>query len=459
MANVACSCGRTFDAPPGDAICPDCGSISEVPEEKIRVKCACGAAIAAPSRLAGKRVKCPKCSQPVALPAPEPEIDFAGPPVPSRDPAPMPVSPRAGEKPEQRKAAALVAAGAATPARPDPLPPEPAWRRPARWALALALLPLILSVFTADDNPLQRLRQMVERDPSLEKSLEKVRSIDDLRAALPDHRIEGAFHSGDTMAHWIYAAVSAAAFWALILVLYPLGRSTSQQLWLTGVFVGTIGIVFLIALQYIAAWTQGLILTGRSILIIFFYIIKFIGFSYRAALDPSNGFFLSMLGFTFGVGLCEELCKSIPLLWHFKNTATLDLRGAVVWGLAAGIGFGVSEGITYSSDNYNGVSTGGIYVVRFVSCVALHAVWSATNAIFLWWRQAELDAIDTWYEWFVPLLLALGPSMVLHGLYDTLLKRHMEVLALLTAVASFALFFILYERAVRDEAKLAPSPA
>jgi RsiW-degrading membrane proteinase PrsW (M82 family) len=399
------------------------------------VKCACGAAISAPSRLAGRRVKCPKCAQAVALPAPEPGIDFAAPP----------------ESPEPPARAVKPA--------PAPVPAEAGWRVYARWALALALVPLIISVFTPDDNPLERLQHMVEQDPKLEKKIGKVRSLDDLRAALPDHRIEGAFHSADTMAHWIYAIGSAVAFWAIILVLYPLGRSTSRQLWMTGVFVGTIGIVFLIAVQYVAAWTQGMILTGRSILIIFFYIIKFIGFSYRAALDPSNGFFLSMLGFTFGVGLCEELCKSLPLLWHFKKTATLDVRGAVVWGLAAGIGFGVSEGITYSSDTYNGVTTGGIYVVRFVSCVALHAIWSGTNALFLWWRQAELDAIDTWYEWFLPILLSLGPAMVLHGLYDTLLKKGMEIPALLSAAASFALFFFLYERAIRDEATLAPRAA
>jgi len=137
----------------------------------------------------------------------------------------------------------------------------------------------------------------------------------------------------------------------------------------------------------------------------------------------------------------------------------LDVRGAVVWGLAAGIGFGVSEGITYSTDYYNGISTGGIYVVRFVSCVALHAVWSATNALFMWKAQAEFDGIDTWYDWFLPLLKMLGASMVLHGLYDTLLKREVEVGALLTAVASFALFFWLYERTVREEAQLAPSAA
>lgn len=458
MARVSCSCGRAFDAPPGDAVCPDCGSITEVAEEKIRVKCACGAAIAAPSRLAGKRVKCPKCAQSVALPAPEPEIDFAAPLEPSPDPSPMPASPRAGEKPEKRRAAALVAAAGPPPAAPTP--PEPGWRRFARWGLALALVPLIISVLTPDDNPIERLQHMVERDPKLEKSIEKARNISELREALPDHKIEGSFHSGDTMAHWLYAFIAAAAFWGLILFLYPLGKSTSQQLWTTGLFVGTIGILLLLGLQYVASWTQGLMLTGRSILVIVFYIVKFIGFSYRAALDPENGFVLSMLGFTFGVGLCEELCKSIPLLWHYKKSTAstaLDVRGAVVWGLAAGIGFGVSEGITYSSDFYNGLTTGWIYVVRFVSCVALHAVWSATNAIFLYKRQAEIDGIDSWYEWFLPILLALAPSMILHGLYDTLLKREMEVLALVTAVASFALFFFLYERTIRDETRLAPA--
>jgi RsiW-degrading membrane proteinase PrsW (M82 family) len=281
--------------------------------------------------------------------------------------------------------------------------------------------------------------------------------------ALPEHRIEGAFHARDTAAHWLYALLSAGAFWGLILLLFPLGKASSKQIWIAGIFVGTIGILLLLGLQWVAMVTQGTWIRGRGILVILFYIIKFIGYSYQAADDPSNGFLLSMLGFTFGVGFCEELCKALPLLWHFKKAGSasqaLDVRGAVVWGLAAGIGFGVSEGITYSSDYYNGMSTGGIYVVRFVSCVALHAVWSATNALFLWKSQADFDGIDTWYGWFVPLLKTLGLSMVLHGLYDTLLKREMEIGALLAAVASFALFFWLYDRTVREETRLAPAAA
>ena len=51
----------------------------------------------------------------------------------------------------------------------------------------------------------------------------------------------------------------------------------------------------------------------------------------RACDDTPDDPKLHSIGFTFGVGLCEELCKSLPLLWHFKRTATLDVRGAVVW--------------------------------------------------------------------------------------------------------------------------------
>ena len=63
MADVRCACGKSFEAPPGDAICPGCGAVTEVPQERIRFTCVCGKALAAPARLAGKRVTCPACGQ------------------------------------------------------------------------------------------------------------------------------------------------------------------------------------------------------------------------------------------------------------------------------------------------------------------------------------------------------------------------------------------------------------
>lgn len=416
------------------------------PDDKIRVSCPCGAKLAAPARLEGKLIKCPKCRQPVHVGAvaSEADLDFRPLPEPeSEPPLPSPAAPTGFRViPEE--------------------PPEGA-KKYARWVLVAALLPLIISVFSKDDSEAREERTRVENAElftKLEADVEagKIHDLQELRtrlfSGLPGNRFKGAHVSRFSSIHWVYAIFSALAFWGFILLAFPMGKATSPQLWKVGVFIGTAGIFLLLAFQWIAMWTQNFNIMGRSILVVIFYIAKFVGYSYRAALDPENSFVLSMMGFTLGVGLCEEVCKALPLLLHFKGKATLDVRGAVVWGLAAGIGFGVSEGITYSSDYYNGISTAGIYVVRFISCVALHAVWSATAGLFLWRYQEQLQGMDEWYDVFKPVFWSLGTSMVLHGFYDTFLKKEMEVAALLTALASFALFFLLYDRYRAQEASL-----
>ena len=105
-------------------------------------------------------------------------------------------------------------------------------------------------------------------------------------------------------------------------------------------------------------------------------------------------------------------------------------------GLATGIGFGISEGIHYSSAFYNGVEGGLTYAVRFCSCVALHAIWSSGVALLMYANQDYLNEYD-WESigyFFVNYLLV---AMVLHGLYDTLLKKEMDLGALLVAFLSF----------------------
>ena len=66
--------------------------------------------------------------------------------------------------------------------------------------------------------------------------------------------------------------------------------------------------------------------------------------------------------------------------------------------------------------------TGGVYLVRFASCVALHAVWSASVAVAIFNLQYKVDTSE---PWLVAIRAALIP-MVLHGLYDTLLKKDMN---------------------------------
>lgn len=90
------------------------------------------------------------------------------------------------------------------------------------------------------------------------------------------------------------------------------------------------------------------------------------------------------------------------------NPATLKARGsgyaswrsAVFWGRVSGVGFGVSEGVNYCGycgycgghcgGHYNGVLGGRVYRVRFVSCVALHAIRTAAVGVGPRWRGPAL---------------------------------------------------------------------
>jgi RsiW-degrading membrane proteinase PrsW (M82 family) len=278
--------------------------------------------------------------------------------------------------------------------------------------------------------------------------------LDKLCAKFDGNRIEGAHLPRDSWVHWLYALGSIALFLLMLRYFFDRGNAEWTHLVLVGVCIATFGILFLLFVQFIAAVTQGWILVSRNIVImIVYYILYFIGFSYNAALDPANGFWLSFFGFTFGVGFCEELSKALPLFFRMRNDGELNWRGACMWGMAGGVGFGVAEGIMYSSDFYNGVATFGIYPVRFVSCVALHAVWSGAVGVTAHKYQHLLQQNGDWGDMAAAFLRIMAVPMILHGLYDTLLKKEMNELALLTAVASFAwLVFVMVQAAKRDEA-------
>ena len=86
-----------------------------------------------------------------------------------------------------------------------------------------------------------------------------------------------------------------------------------------------------------------------------------------------------------------------------------------------------------------------MYVVRFVSCVALHAIWSASVGIMMWRRQETIQGDLDWAAYVLAILQILAVPMVLHGLYDTLLKKDMDLWALGVGIATFAWFAIQVE--------------
>ena len=426
----------------------------------ISVRCsACGQGHKAPDLAAGRTLKCRACGEPMIVPAAAVDpadillgVDDSSPLPPGQgyglsEPESAPETPRPAKKPASRPKPNIAALPPLT--TDDP----PLWRRHLHWLLVLAMIPLAASLLTADDG-LETRKRIIDTlrfaSPEVQARFnspdDSGATLDDLINMLPEQRFRGAFLSRSTYAHWGMALVATILFLVFFMFLASDGSAEPMHVLSVGLFTAVFGVGFLLLLQTIASFTHGRIMVGGSILTLVFYVLKFIAFSYSAASDPENGFVLSFLGYTFGVGLCEELVKTVPLFWHREEARGKNWRSIFIWGLASGAGFGIAEGILYSSRYYNGIGGPGIYVVRFLSCVALHSIWSGSVAITLYLRRDMFDGIDSWHGWIGPLLFVIGVPMVLHGLYDTCLKRDLNAVALLVAVASFGWLAYLTSR-------------
>jgi RsiW-degrading membrane proteinase PrsW (M82 family) len=338
----------------------------------------------------------------------------------------------------------------------DPVPPvaPPSKSDLLYWLLVLTLIPLAWSVRTSRDDTLDRVQRAIREHPEAFREFEEGDStLGEAIQHLPGHRVEGAYLPRETSLHWVYALLTAIGYLGVIMILFPRASTRTSNLLAIAAFTGTAGIIMLFILQLIAAFTP--VWSGAGPFTIILYII---GFSYRAALDPDAGFVSSFLGFTLGVGLCEEVIKALPIIWYFRNFDQLSWRGACRWGMASGAGFGIAEGIMYSSDFYNGIQRGEAYIVRFVSCVALHSIWSACVALTLYRHQRLLKDIKNRTDYILPVLRVIAVPMILHGIYDTVLKMHWNPIALAVAVVSFGWLAWLIE-GQRDIEKAAAASA
>jgi RsiW-degrading membrane proteinase PrsW (M82 family) len=435
----------------------------------IVFRCGCGQKLSTRDDLAGRSVRCPGCAAVLKVPVPEPDpaagndqgYALVEPPT---SPAPRPsmsegfgASVSSNEPAERRPRPDSGAKRPGTPAATAPAARRDG-KSPREYlyvVLALALVPLVFSVLAPKSTKIEeRLKAAIEgAGPETAARLKSLQTrenvgLDDLLEALPGGKLDSTSHlPRATWVHWLYAAIAAAAFWVFALVLFPGEKKVPHHLLMVGLFTGTVGILLLIGFQFAASATQGMWLRGRGVIVILFYLVKFIGWSYASAGDPDSNLLLSFVGFTCGVGLCEELCKALPLLGYYRRDATMGWRNAAAWGLASGIGFGVAEGIMYSSRYYNGIASLDTYIVRFVSCVALHAIWTASVGITTWRRQETIQGDLDWLNYSVAVLQIVAVPMVLHGLYDTLLKKDLELWALAVGAASFAWFALQVEMA------------
>lgn len=457
----------------------------------IRLRCPdCDKPLRVADDLAGRRVRCPHCRQPVQIPSAsvsdeprrdertrnppqeppsdddDPELsalygELADAPLPPKVPRPakrrhrspnntfVPVRDGADDEeedddddpPRRRSTSRTDAPGDSAPGRSF------LSRGSAHWLLLAALVPLAISVFVPNEPIAARLERTLLEHPELADRFAAAGegAETDLFSQLPGQRLVGAHLGRRSQVHWLYAGLSAAAFLGLLCALAPRSSASIPRLLVAGVVTGTVGIVLLLLFQALAGATQDMNLRGRSIVVLLFHLVKLVGFSYRCALDPANGFLASFFGFTCGVGLCEELCKALPVVIYLRTAERSDWQGAMLVGLASGVGFGVSEGVMYAADHYNGLAGGTIYVVRFVSCVGLHAIWAGAVGMLIQSDQSWIDGFD-WENAAMFVVAYLGIAMALHGLYDTLLKKDHEIWALAIAAGSFGWFAWLLKK-------------
>ena len=225
-------------------------------------------------------------------------------------------------------------------------------------------MPLAFSLGQPPDDTEARFHRTIHAaPPNVRHRIEKLEhdpfaTLDDVFDVLPGNKIIGAFAPRFTAIHWAFAGLSVVLFLGAAMASFPKGGTNSRVLLGVGLFTATGGIMLLLIVQ------------------------PFFTFTVVDVLTDTKNFTVSVCGFILGVGLFEELAKLLPVLWRIRR-GPQRWRAACLWGLASGAGFGVAEGVFYSQQFYNGVSELDSYFVRFLSCVALHAIWSASAALSL----------------------------------------------------------------------------
>lgn len=434
----------------------------------IAVECkTCGAKLKVKEELAGKLARCPQCKMGISIPnlAPPPvaksdleeqdELDFGleDEPAPTRL-KPKKAIPKPKAKTSQEDDLDFVEDEIPEEEILSQLPAKRKKKKPKKerverdvpeshtsrrdilvWVLLLAMIPLAISIFAPHSSLEERLKKTTAKDPALAEELEN-QGVHDFLEAHPEVSIHGAHLNRSSLVHWLYALASTVIF---LLLLNAMRHQTTVTWWgllLTGLFTGTFGIAMLLAFQIVTLFSRFMPMYP-GVVGLFILILRLIAFSYMSAFDPDSGFLWSFVGFTCGVGLCEEICKAIPVFYYLRNTRSSDWRGTCLLGFASGAGFGISEGIMYASSHYNGIEPGVAYIVRFASCVALHAILSGGVALLMFGNQDYIDSDNEWGTFMVGGMSYIGIAMVLHGLYDTLLKQHLDALALLVALVAF----------------------
>ena len=182
------------------------------------------------------------------------------------------------------------------------------------------------------------------------------------------------------------------------------------------------------------------------------FIYWLIGWLYDGAFNPSVGTAHRILGFVFGVGLCEEFIKIIPVLLFFVFFKQTQLSGnnyspflnkeMVIIGIFSGLGFGLGEALFFYSPS-SGNSLFENLITRWFAVIPSHAIWSGIVAQVFWMFRDELKNI-TMKSLVGFALIASMASGLLHGIYDLICG--FKLLAIITNILCIGVFYYTLRR-------------
>ena len=192
----------------------------------------------------------------------------------------------------------------------------------------------------------------------------------------------------------------------------------------TTLFTMIIGITGLLVLYWIIEVLR-IPASGNYRVLIAHQIRSFISWSLQAANDPSASMLKQALGMTVGVGLLEELTKSVPVIYLIlsRGSKYKDSNFMVV-GFYSGLGFGIGEAL-YRFGPWTGNIEINSLLIRWFHLIPSHAVWASIDAAFLGCVAPKIrsfypDKIGLSIGYISMALIAMAE---LHGIYNVTVTR------------------------------------
>ena len=201
-----------------------------------------------------------------------------------------------------------------------------------------------------------------------------------------------AISGGAFLGYWAIAFYFSALWAIFFYYLFKTPQVKTPFCFICFFFTGIIAISVLLVIQRIPPWTL------------------------LYSLADSKDLLLRSLGFFFGVGINEELCKAAIIFWLVKRPGNILIPQTVVfYAMLSGLGFGIYEGVAYQQtiNRAQGIDTAYfLNIARLTSLPFLHAMWTGIAGYFI--SFSALYPAKKYGLWVLAILIPAS----LHAIYD-----------------------------------------